>query len=970
MRRIDVRWWLLAVFAVLLLPLATPAAAQLQTGDLYGTVVDQQGQALPGVTVTLTGIGSPQVQTTAADGEFRFLGLYPGSYKLTAELQGFSTLEYPDISIRLGGKSTIEVTLSSAVQDVITVTGEQPLLDERKVNQGANIPAADLDKIPTARDPWSLLSQAPGVLVDRFNLGGNESGQQSNFLGSGSGSRDNTFAVDGVILTDMNAVGASATYFDFGAFEEVQFTTSSTDVSIATSGVTVNQITKRGTNNWRGSGRYLLTDGNYQSSPRVLFTDPDTGATTIGNQIDNVKEYGADIGGPLVKDHLWIWASDGRTKVDNIVAGGQHDKTELKDFNSKLNFQLGSQNSGVLHYWTNDKLKFGRGAGPDRAPETTLDQTTPQDIYKVEDTYIPSPDFFLTGLWARDDGIFTLSPEGGLDHDMFRDAEGVLHGSNADFRQDAVIDQARLDTSYFFDAGATHNELKFGGSWRDQENHSISIWPRGKFVLAGGYLGLDDPDLAMVVFPRNRTVGIDSTYEAVWAQDTLTLDRWTVNLGLRYDRQRLENLPATEPGNPLAQGILPPLNFRGNSAGGFKWDTVVPRVGVTYALGQDRTTLLRGSFSQYAEQLGQLPLATRVNPIGYSYAYFYFTDANHNLVFDPSEVGSLEFAYTYNIDPDNPANLISPSINAKNLKPAMTDELSFGVEHALRADFAVNLNLTYRNVHDIPETRLLVVDETGATRVATRADWVVGSVLNEKLPNGQQSGPVPVYTLRDGLTSTGGKLYLNGDREQDYLGATLGFNKRMANRWSMRGNLTLADWKWKIGDNFKKYDDPTNVIADELGYADNDQVFAERSGGSKGDVLVGSKWAFNLNGLYQVAPERAWGFNIGGSIDGRQGYVSPPYARRSGPAGSRNVQLVSDIEKFRNPSVVVLNAHADKDFTFGDTRLTLSLDGFNLTNESTVLQHERNARTGNRAYSVKEVLSPRVLRVGATLRFR
>jgi hypothetical protein len=966
MRRVDVRWLVLAVFAVLLLPLAPPALAQLQTGDLYGTVVDQQGQALPGATVTVSGIGSPQVQTTDASGQFRFLGLYPGTYKLTAELQGYSTLEYPDIGIRVGGKVTLEVTLNSAVQDVITVTGETPLLDERKLNQGTNIPAQDLDKIPTARDPWSLLSRTPGVLVDRFNLGGNESGQQSSFLGTGSGSRDNTFAVDGVVLTDMNAVGASATYFDFGAFEEVQLTTSSTDVTIATSGVTVNQVTKRGTNTWRGSGRYLVTDGQYQSSARTLFIDPDTGEPVVGNSIDKVEEYGAEIGGPLMKDHLWLWASDGRSKINNIVGGGQHDKTELKDFNSKLNFQLGPQSSGVLHYWTNDKLKFGRGAGPDRAPESTLDQTTPQDIYKVEDTFIPSSNFFLTGLWSRDDGIFTLDPEGGLDRDMLKDANGVLRGSNAAFHQDAIIDQAKLDTSYFFDAGPTHNELKFGGSWRDQENHSISIWPRGKYVVSLG----EGEDVAQVIFPRNRTVNIDSTYKSAWLQDTITHDRWTVNVGARYDRQALKNLPASEPGNPLAQGLLPPLSFQGNAAGGFVWDSIVPRLGVTYALGKDRTTLLRGSFSQYAEQLGQLPLATRSNPIGYAYAYFYFTDANHNLVLDPGEVPSLEFSYTYNIDPANPGNLIPPSVNAKNLKPAITDELAFSIEHALRADLAVSFNLTYRNVHDIPETRLLVVDESGNTRVATRDDWVVSNTITHTLPNGQSTGPIPLYDLRDGLTTTGGKLYLNGDREQDYLGATLGFNKRLANRWSLRGNFTWADWKWNIGKNFKRFDDPTNVINDELGYPDDDQVFAERSGGSKGDVLVGSKWAFNVNGLYQLAPDRPWGFNLGASVDGRQGYISPPYSRRSGPAGSRNVQLVPDIEAFRNPNVIVLNGHVDKDFTFGDTRLTLSLDGFNLTNQHTVLQRERSARAGARSYTIKEELSPRVLRLGATLRFR
>ncbi len=236
-RRIYPR--LALVVAVLLLALAAlPVFAQEQTGDLFGTVTDEQKQPLPGVTVTLTGATAPQVQVSDAQGKFRFLNRPPGAYALKAELDGFSTAEYPDLAIKLGGKTTIEVTLNGAVRDVITVTGESPLLDERRVDQGTNVTTVELDKVPTARDPWSLLSQAPGVLVDRVNVGGSESGQQSNFIGVGSGSRDNTFAVDGVILTDMNAVGGSATYFDFGAFDEVQFTVSSADVTVQTSGVT------------------------------------------------------------------------------------------------------------------------------------------------------------------------------------------------------------------------------------------------------------------------------------------------------------------------------------------------------------------------------------------------------------------------------------------------------------------------------------------------------------------------------------------------------------------------------------------------------------------------------------------------------------------------------------------------------------------------------------------------------------
>lgn len=982
MSRVE-RCWFFAGLVALLLCMAGPASAQLQTGDLYGTVIGEDGSPLPGVTVTVEGIGSPKVLVTDERGEFRALGLYPGTYKVTAELQGYSTLEYPDIGVRVGGKTTIEITLTAAVQDVITVTGVAPLLDERKLNSGASIPAEELDRVPTARDPWSLLSQAPGVLVDRFNLGGNESGQQSTFLGLGASSTENVFAVDGVVLTDMNAVGASATYFDFGAFEEVQFTVSSADVTIATAGVTINQVTKRGTNEWRGQARYLRTDGQWQSEPTVLVEDP----FTIGNEIDAVEEYGADIGGPLWKDHLWIWAAYGESDIGNLtglIGGGQQvDKTELEDFNTKLNFQAGQQLSGVLHYWTNDKLKFGRGAGPTRAPESTHDQTTPQDIYKLEATWLPTSSLYLTGLWSRDDGIFTLSPQGGLDADIFTDEGGTRRGTNYDFDQEAVIDQGRLDGSYFFAAGPTNNELKFGAGFREQENFSGTVWPRGKRTEA--ITSEDFPeDLELVVFPRNRSVGLLTSYDSAWLQDTITLDRWTISAGVRYDKQTGENLASSDPGNPVVPGagpgepgLLPPLSFSGNDAGGFEWETVVPRIGVTYALGEERTTLLRGSFSQYAEQLGQYVIG-RVNPINYTYAYFYFTDANRNLLLDSNEFDSLQFAYTYGIDTANPAALVSPNVNDPDFEPQMTDELTFSVEHALNANFALGLNLVFRNSHDIPEARVLVVDDaTGLTRVATRDDWVVVDSVSAPLPDGRTSRVVPIYDLREGLSATGGSYFTNGDRELDYRGITVNFNKRLANRWSLRGHVNWADWDWKIGPEFQRFDDPTDTIGDPLGFSDGEEPYSEASGGNKADVLVGGKWSFNLNGLYQVAPDRPWGFNLGASVDGREGYINPSFVRAGGPIGRRNIQLTSDIEDFRHDDVIVVNGHLDKEFQFGPTSLTLSLDGFNLADEDVILQRQRNPDNSLETaegelvpYYPIEALSPRVFRLGATLRFR
>src|SRR3954454_328773 len=131
MKSINLWGRIVAVAALLLLAVGGTAFAQLQTGNLYGTVTDDKGAALPGVTVTLSGQGAPQVQVTNAQGQFRFLGLAPGSYDLKAELEGFSTIAYPNNVITIARNTSIEVKLSPVVEDVITLLLESPLRDER-----------------------------------------------------------------------------------------------------------------------------------------------------------------------------------------------------------------------------------------------------------------------------------------------------------------------------------------------------------------------------------------------------------------------------------------------------------------------------------------------------------------------------------------------------------------------------------------------------------------------------------------------------------------------------------------------------------------------------------------------------------------------------------------------------------------------------------------------------------------------
>ena len=182
MKRLRLMLALLAVS----LAYAIPAFAQIQGGSISGTIKDEQGGVLPGVTVTAQGLDATQTFTTEATGEFRFLNLAPGPYKLTATLPGFTTVVRENVIVAVGRAVDPPLTLKiAAVAETITVNGDSPVVDTKATGTSTNFTADELTKIPTSRDPFALMRSVPGVLVDRVNIGGNETGQQSNFASKG-----------------------------------------------------------------------------------------------------------------------------------------------------------------------------------------------------------------------------------------------------------------------------------------------------------------------------------------------------------------------------------------------------------------------------------------------------------------------------------------------------------------------------------------------------------------------------------------------------------------------------------------------------------------------------------------------------------------------------------------------------------------------------------------------------------------
>ena len=174
-----------AVVAVLMAAAPASSTAQVSTGRIDASVSDSTGAVLPGVMVDISG---PQSHSAVTDslGEAHFLNLAPGTYTVSAKLSGFSDYLNKSINVATGASVPLKINLAVAgVATQVQVTSEAPVVDTKKMGTSTNVSLEELQNIPSARDPWVVMQTVPGIIVDRVNVGGAESGQQSNYQAKG-----------------------------------------------------------------------------------------------------------------------------------------------------------------------------------------------------------------------------------------------------------------------------------------------------------------------------------------------------------------------------------------------------------------------------------------------------------------------------------------------------------------------------------------------------------------------------------------------------------------------------------------------------------------------------------------------------------------------------------------------------------------------------------------------------------------
>lgn len=929
--------------------------AQEQYGNIRGVVVDEGDVPFPGVTVILESeLYNPRSRITTERGIFRFINVSVGKWRVRCELSGFKTYIQENIDIRVGVNVDLRVVMTPAtLEEEITVVAVSPIVDTKKTGTAVNVTQEMLQEIPSARDPWVILQQVPGMMLDRENVGGSESGQQSWYLSRGSMGWSDMWNMDGVPITDMAATGSSSMYYDFDIFEEVQIVTGGQDVTNQSGGVSINFITRRGANKFQVVGRAFFTNDKLQGDNRTEELEE---LGYVGNQINQIMDYGLQVGGPIIKDRLWFWLGYGVQDIRNLTIAGNPDNTKLEGINGKLNFQISKNNRAELAYIYHSKTKFGRGAGPQRPPETTFDQKGPGHYIKFEDEHVFSDNFLLSLKLAYQSGWFQLSPQGGMEVQPGLDlATYVWSGSYLYYKTERPSYVAKLDGNYFVEdvLGGNH-EFKFGVEYR-----LTPVWSTSAF--AGDVLKYywDGAPLFAEVM-REGIWDYKSDRLSFYLNDAFTIGRLTLNLGLRLDREDSINNDVSVKASKVAPDLLPALTYTGVDPD-VTFLTFSPRIGFTYDLTGDGKTILRGNVARYGAQQGAW-LAYWISTSTSAYAAYSWSDINGDDQVTTDELSGYPTDAVFwfgGFDPWNPTSLESPNEIDKNIKTELTDELILGVEREIFPDFSLSATFILRRNHRFMWEPLY--DKESQTKI-TQEDYIgpfTGSITQDGETYNYEYWALNQYR-------PAGRYYENRpDYHQNYTGIEITAAKRLSHRWMMNASFTYQIHTQHFGD--KGYNDPTNIDKFD-GARDVDFIVWAW----KGSYYPSADWMAKLSFLYQLP----WGFNLSCFANARQGYIYPQWIEVDAPErqavgldeGTTTI-FTEKLGKRRHPNFYNVDLSIAKEIPFGDYgTLSLSIDAFNVFNFSHALA--RFPQINSPRYDeIEIILNPRVIRFGIRYRF-
>ena len=971
---------IVSVFAALAaLALAATASAQVQTGSILIRALDEQGALMPGVTITITSpvlVAGSMTGVTDAGGVNRFPSLVPGTYTVKIELSGFQTVTRENIQVLVGQTTPVEFSMKVAsLAENITVTGASPTVDTTSATVAVNLSEQLIQGTPGGRDIWALVeAKVPGLVMSRPDVGGTSGGLQGTFSARGTASAQNTSFLNGINVGDPAAIGAAGFYYDFDAFDDIQVSTGAHDITVPTSGVFLNMITKTGGNRWNGTTTFTYTKDSLQGRNDTDPTLQKYGFRPNGNTSDFVSDINVAGGGPLVQNKVRFFGSfrDWRVHANVPVQNSQSvlDQTNITSGLGNVTWQA-NQNNRITGFYSRQRYSKPNRLLNSQAvtvPESTVDEEDMFDLGQGLWNSVLGKNLFLDARVGVNKILFPTYFNGGTNESLTDNATGIIYGNNASqvVRHRSRY-QANATAQYYKDQalGGRH-EFKFGFDYSHAITKNETTRPDNVQLFYTSASGSFVPqNVTLFATPQNDATAVNVL--ALFAQDSYSVKRLTITGGLRFEQ--LEGyLPAqSSPASPFAAAGIGGFASQGRSfdevRNVVKWNTAGPRVAAIIDVTGDGKTAAKVSAGRYYYVLSTGGGGvSNVNPnSNYSETYGW-NDLNGDHKFQIGEQTGTPVisAVTSN-------GVLLTSIDPNFSRP-YTDEYSFAVDRELAANFKVSAVYTYRREKNTQAS--MNPDNPYATTLTTAVDPGPDGVVG--------TADDGTYGFYQRLSAANRTVITNDPNVlQSYKGLELTLTKRFTNRWQMLAGYTrsvnrIDNISVDVSPNFLI--NSSGVIASDS--AVNGSSRCSGCGASNGDKPN----QFKLTGMY-ILP---W----------QEIITSINYSGVSGPAVTRQItralaigaSQTINLEAMGNTRLDFQNridVRVGKMFKFpGNRTLEATVDFDNLTNASWVWQVRSltpataftDPTTGTRAtlqqfLSPSAILPPRTVVLRAAVRF-
>jgi len=969
--------WCLLALGIAIGGIAFPVHAQEFRGRINGVVTDNSGAVLPGVSVTASSpaLIRPQTATTGSDGTYRLIALPPGVYTITFELAGFKTVRHEGVRVVINQTLSVDGRMDVAtLQETVTVTGESPVVDTSTNNVGTNFTKELLTEIPNARDIWAAMSQAPGINVTGYDVGGSHTGTQTGYITYGV-SQQNTTRIEGINTTE--GASANAGYFDFGSFEEFQIGGAGNGADADVPGAQLNITVKSGGDRFQGmwysdwEGKDLISD----NVPDALKTDggrTDDGyftprALQRGNPIDRQYDLNGNVGGPIWRQKAWFflsWRLNDQYKQVLNPDGSLFDtlaQSQLKNYTGKFTFQL-SRSNQLIGYWNKRvKLQPLRDFGPSIPLPAAYYQASRNYPMKIEWTSVLSQRAFLDVLVGQWYNFFPLRPtwEGGF-LEPFSVAPGRFETTTGDYTnlQDYYQDQKRYKPqvtasfSYFQEGWHGSHDFKVGFEGRRDRRKLMNDQPYNIF-----YRDTNGVPVEVDIY-NGPVLGInDVNVRSFYLQDSWKFtNRLTLNLGFRVDRYtdgwpEQTHTPAGVPAlanDPRFTSFFAPVTVEGRTVA--RTTTFGPRTGFAWDVRGDGRSVLKGFFGRFYFNSADI-VADNENPVGAAQLRYRFQDGagglpRNGLVDGPAEViGSAPLrtiggAGFVKVDP--------------NLKRPYGDEYSTHFEQELLTGLSARASYIFKAIRDD-------WSEVDVTRVsAYTVPFSAADIGPDGVRGTGDDRQLALLDLVRGTPAT--RMFTNPDDppyNSGYQTFEVAINRRLRDRW-----MALTSFQYTWLNEFYGVTSSTSVLSSaglskSYLWRPNQRLF-----GDNGKEKT-TQWNYKIIGRYELP----LGIGVSGSYklqSGRQWGRTISVGLTN--AGTETVR-VEPANARRAPNVGIFDIRLDKSFRLPARagRITGILDVFNLTNTGTVTNFR--ITTGSRFQEVIALLDPRIIRLGLRYEF-